>query len=91
MLTLCRTDAELRQYLARFFPEPTNFTDIDDVLAAYPADPSLGSPFDTGSEFAITPQFKRISAIFGDLIFQAPRRLFLSERSGNTTTFAFRA
>ncbi|VDC07075.1 unnamed protein product [Peniophora sp. CBMAI 1063] len=83
------TEEELRQYLPRFFPFPTNFTDIDDVLAAYPEDPELGSPFETGLENAVTPQFKRISAILGDLIFQAPRRLFLSERSENNTAFAF--
>ncbi|KZV67209.1 carotenoid ester lipase precursor [Peniophora sp. CONT] len=83
------TEEELRQYLPRFFPSPINSTDLDNILSAYPADPSLGSPFDTGLNNSITPQFKRISAILGDVIFQAPRRVFLSERSGNTTNFAF--
>lgn len=35
------------------------------------------SPFDTGYKNVITPQNKRISAMLGDAIFQAPRRQFL--------------
>ena len=85
-----RTEDELRRYLSSLFSLPSNSTGIDAILSAYPEDPTLGSPFETGSENAITPQFKRISAILGDLNFQAPRRFFLSERFGNITTFAFR-
>ena len=87
----CRTDAGLREYLPGFFPDNFNSSNVDSILAAYPADPALGSPFDTGSENAITPQYKRMAAILGDLVFQAPRRFFLSERSEKSTMYAFRA
>ncbi|KZV67945.1 carotenoid ester lipase precursor [Peniophora sp. CONT] len=83
------TENELRQYLPQFFPFSVNSSDLDAILSAYPEDPTLGSPFGTGTKNAITPQFKRLAAILGDLVFQAPRRAFLSERSANTTAFAF--
>lgn len=60
------------------------------MFQAYPSDPTVGSPFDTGSANVITPQFKRIAAIQGDLVFQAPRRFFLQQRSDKQKTWAFR-
>jgi acetylcholinesterase len=57
----------------------------------YPQDIARGSPFGTGDQNAITPQFKRISAILGDLVFQAPRRFFLRHRSGKQKTWSYRA
>ncbi|KAJ7595471.1 extracellular triacylglycerol lipase precursor [Mycena floridula] len=48
-----------------------------DLLNLYPDDPALGSPYNTGNEtFGLSPEFKRISAIYGDLLFQAGRRLW---------------
>ncbi|KAJ7590024.1 esterase 1 [Mycena floridula] len=48
-----------------------------DLLKLYPDIPALGSPFDTGNEtFGLSPEYKRISSMFGDLIFQAGRRLW---------------
>lgn len=32
------------------------------VLDYYPEDPAKGSPYNTGSENAITPQYKRIAS-----------------------------
>lgn len=65
----------------------------DDQLAlvadAYPEDPTQGSPFGSGTANALTPQFKRISAIQSDLFFQAPRRFFLKLASKTQPTFAF--
>jgi len=55
--------------------------DVDRILRAYPDNVTLGSPFGTGSANAITPEYKRISAIQGDLLFQAPRRLLLEQLS----------
>lgn len=37
----------------------------------------IQSPFDTGFLNIITPQNKRISALVGDIVFQASRRAFL--------------
>ncbi|CAA7262256.1 unnamed protein product [Cyclocybe aegerita] len=35
-----------------------------------------GSPFNTGTEYAVTPQYKRLAALQGDLLFHSPRRSF---------------
>jgi acetylcholinesterase len=61
------------------------------LLELYPQNVTQGSPFDTGDQNALTPQFKRISAILGDLVFQAPRRFFLRQRSGKQKTWSYRA
>jgi acetylcholinesterase len=36
-----------------------------------------------GLVYALTPQIKRISSILGDLVFQAPRRVYLSLATSN--------
>ncbi|KAJ7583201.1 sterol esterase [Mycena floridula] len=59
------------------------------VAQAYPSDPAAGSPFDTGDSNALTPQFKRIAAILGDIVFQAPRRLLLQVNSKKQNTWAY--
>ncbi|KAJ2920604.1 hypothetical protein H1R20_g16489, partial [Candolleomyces eurysporus] len=54
-------------------------TAVDQVLMLYPEDPSVGSPYGTGNElFELPPSYKRHASIFGDLVFDAPRRM-LSE------------
>jgi acetylcholinesterase len=60
------------------------------VLTLYPQDITQGSPFDTGDENGFTPQFKRIAAILGDIVFQAPRRFFLQQRPGKQKTWSYR-
>ncbi|KAJ7132082.1 Alpha/Beta hydrolase protein [Mycena epipterygia] len=55
----------------------------------YPADPAAGSPFGTGRLNAITPEFKRLAAVQGDLIFQAPCRLLLSKASITQDVWGF--
>ena len=89
MLTSRRTEAELRQYLQDYYFPLVNASTIDNILANYPDNVTLGSPFDTGSNNAITPEYKRISAIFGDYVFQAPRRFLLTERLGNANAYSF--
>ncbi|KAF5315369.1 hypothetical protein D9619_007114 [Psilocybe cf. subviscida] len=59
------------------------------VAQAYPADVTQGSPFDTGTQNALTPQFKRLAAFQGDLVFQAPRRFFMQAMSRTQKTYAF--
>ncbi|KAF8154292.1 esterase 1 [Crassisporium funariophilum] len=50
---------------------------IEDILELYPDVAALGSPFGTGNDtFGLSSQYKRFAAIFGDLIFQSPRRSF---------------
>jgi acetylcholinesterase len=87
------TDHEVAAYLEQHVVSSPNATIaktfVAEILAAYPADPTQGSPFDTGTANAITPQYKRIAAIFGDVIFQAPRRFFLQHTAGKQEQFAF--
>ncbi|KAI5122705.1 hypothetical protein M0805_009758 [Coniferiporia weirii] len=55
---------------------------IDTVLELYPDVPALGSPFGTGNEtFGLSSEFKRMSAILGDMSFQSLRRASAKIRS----------
>ncbi|KAI0790998.1 carotenoid ester lipase precursor [Abortiporus biennis] len=83
------TDAEVRDYIKTVFLPNAPESDIDQLLTLYPSDVTKGSPFDTGDLNAITPQFKRIAAILGDVVFQAPRRFFLQQRAGKQNTWSF--
>ncbi|KAI0046103.1 alpha/beta-hydrolase [Auriscalpium vulgare] len=83
------TDAEVRTYLAANYFKNVSSADIDAILAAYPNDTAQGSPFDTGADNALTPQFKRLAALQGDLVGQAPRRFFLQQRAGKQPVFSF--
>lgn len=63
--------------------------EIDQLLDFYPDNVTQGSPFDTGNLNALTPQFKRLAALQGDMVFQAPRRYFLQNRYDKQNTWAF--
>jgi len=62
---------------------------MDEVLTLYPQNVTLGSPYDTGTANALTAQYKRISSIMGDAVFQAPRRFFLSALSGRQNIWSY--
>lgn len=47
------------------------------LVDTYPRDLRAGSPFETGILNNIYPEFKRLAAILGDLVFTLTRRLFL--------------
>ncbi|KAJ7465470.1 extracellular triacylglycerol lipase precursor [Mycena galericulata] len=50
---------------------------VDTLLKLYPDIPALGSPYNTGNNtFGLGPEYKRSSAIFGDLNFQSQRRIW---------------
>ncbi|TDL14970.1 sterol esterase [Rickenella mellea] len=83
------TSDELLDYIhSNYLPNATN-ADIAAIAQAYPDDVTQGSPFDTGTANAITPEFKRLSAIQGDLIFQGPRRFFLRAASKTQNAWSF--
>ena len=63
--------------------------DAGDLFDLYPDIPALGSPFDTGPE-RVLGQYKRLAAIQGDLVFQAPRRFFLNNTAHAQPTWTFR-
>jgi hypothetical protein len=62
---------------------------MDELLTLYPQNVSQGSPYDTGTKNALTPESKRIASIMGDLVFQAPRRFFVKTVSDKQNTWSF--
>jgi len=83
------TDAEVKNYwLTNYFPN-ANSSVIDEFGALYPEDPTQGSPFDTGTANAVTPEFKRLAAFQGDVVFQAPRRFFIQARAAQQPIWSF--
>ena len=62
---------------------------MDELLTLYPQNVTQGSPYDTGTQNALTPEFKRIASILGDLVFQAPRRYFLKHVSDKQNTWSY--
>ncbi|EIM86909.1 carotenoid ester lipase precursor [Stereum hirsutum FP-91666 SS1] len=83
------TDDETENYIAsNYFPNAST-QDLEPIFAAYPSELSAGSPFDTGSANNLTGQYKRLAAFQGDLVFQAPRRFFLQQRSASQSTWSY--
>ncbi|KAL0945836.1 hypothetical protein HGRIS_012119 [Hohenbuehelia grisea] len=55
----------------------------DKLLQLYPDDPTVGSPYGTGSNtFGLSSQCKRLASLTGDLLFQANRRLWTQAAVG---------
>lgn len=64
------TDESFKEYFhSIWWPNATD-AQLSQLMKLYPADPVQGSPFDTGLANAITPQYKRLSALIGDYSFQ---------------------
>ncbi|KAI0666683.1 carotenoid ester lipase [Trametes maxima] len=83
------TDDEFREFIRQhFFPHLT-LADLAPLFALYPNDPTAGSPFGTGDANQLSPEFKRMAAIQGDIVFQAPRRFFLDQRSLKQPTWSY--
>ncbi|KII95435.1 hypothetical protein PLICRDRAFT_98558 [Plicaturopsis crispa FD-325 SS-3] len=83
------TNETFIEYVREKYLVGTNDTDLAQVAAAYPEDPSEGSPFDTGDDNTVTPEFKRIAAFQGDFLFQAPRRQMFSVMSQTKPVWSF--
>ena len=64
---------------------------VTKIAELYPSDITQGSPFGTGKFNALTPQFKRLAAFQGDLVFQAPRRWFLQNTADKQDVWFFGA
>ncbi|KDQ18274.1 hypothetical protein BOTBODRAFT_554878 [Botryobasidium botryosum FD-172 SS1] len=57
-----------------------NESDVRTLLGMYSSEPGDGSPYNTGDEtFGMGREYKREASMYGDLIFHAPRREFLTE------------
>ena len=59
------------------------------ILRCIVQDVTQGSPYGTGSLNALTPQFKRIASIQGDITFQGPRRFFLEHLAPKQHAWSF--
>ncbi|KAJ7118477.1 extracellular triacylglycerol lipase precursor [Mycena crocata] len=71
---------------------PTRLEDsVNNLLQLYPDIPAVGSPFNTGNEtFGLSSQFKRASAIVGDLDFQSQRRVWMeTAANAGVSTFGY--
>ncbi|KAI0351054.1 alpha/beta-hydrolase [Trametes cingulata] len=75
------TEKEFRGFVQQHFFSDTPSALLAPLFELYPNVPWLGSPFGTGGANELAPQFKRMSALQGDIVFQAPRRFFLDQRS----------
>ncbi|KAH8688764.1 putative extracellular lipase [Talaromyces proteolyticus] len=54
---------------------------VSGLVGLYPDNPSAGAPYNTGIWNNWYPEFKRMAAIIGDILFIHQRRLFLQETS----------
>ncbi|KAI1125729.1 sterol esterase [Nemania abortiva] len=75
------TEAELIDYLNDVFFQKASREVVTELVGAYSPALSAGSPFRTGILNSPYPQFKRLAAILGDLVFTLTRRLFLESTS----------
>jgi carboxylesterase type B len=71
------TIAQLSTYLSTTFFHGASKSQIDALIATYPDTIFDGSPFRTAIFNNWYPQYKRIAAILGDLVFTLTRRSFL--------------
>ena len=59
------------------------------ILRRIVQDVTQGSPYGTGTLNALTPHFKRIASIQGDITFQGPRRFFLEHLAHEQNAWSF--
>ncbi|KAF1831426.1 lipase 3 precursor [Decorospora gaudefroyi] len=71
------TTTEVKTYLNTIFFNNASPAQIDTLVSTYQTTSLDGSPFRTGLLNNFYPQFKRISALLGDLTFTLTRRVFL--------------
>ncbi|KAI0345568.1 carotenoid ester lipase precursor [Trametopsis cervina] len=88
-LTNITTEAQFSAYIKSEYLSTASTSSVNQVLQLYPQSISAGSPFDTGILNALSPQFKRLASFQGDLVFQAPRRYFLQQRSDKQPTWSY--
>ncbi|OBZ75697.1 Lipase 1 [Grifola frondosa] len=82
-------EADLREYFISNYVNGAEESDVDEIFTLYPADPTQGSPFGTGTHYNITAEYKRLAALNGDLIFQAPRRILLNSTAERQPAWSF--
>lgn len=82
------TNDDAIAYISSTFPDtPESIT--AGYVNTYSEDPSAGSPFRTGLLYNIYPQFKRVAAISGDIVFNLRRRQYLDVVSSAVNAWSF--
>ncbi|DAA73870.1 TPA_exp: putative secreted lipase [Trichophyton benhamiae CBS 112371] len=71
------TTEHLVDYFSTYFFHGATKEQLRALVDTYPNDPSAGSPFRTGNLNQLYPQYKRLAAMLGDLVFTLSRRVFL--------------
>ncbi|MBW0479225.1 hypothetical protein O181_018940 [Austropuccinia psidii MF-1] len=82
-----RNEEELRNFLSDKLLQPAPH--MENILKLWPSNPEAGSPFASGSEYALTPVYKQYSAILGDIGFHGLRRNFLRHTSKSIPTWSY--
>ncbi|KAI1159375.1 sterol esterase [Nemania serpens] len=75
------TEAKLIDYLSNVYFQKATRDEIAELVGTYSSALSAGSPFRTGILNSPYPEFKRLAAILGDLVFTLTRRVFLETTS----------
>jgi len=84
------TDEEFLDYVQEYYMiGNVTSAQLAAIGEAYPADPSDGSPFDTGDLNVLTPENKRLAAFQGDWMWQAPRRFTLETVSKTQDAWSY--
>jgi carboxylesterase type B len=73
--------ADIVSYLREFYFHSASDEQLAALVDTYPDDPRQGSPYRTDVFNAIYPQYKRLAAMLGDLVFTLTRRAFLDSTS----------
>ena len=63
-LRIDSTPDETIAYIKEFFFPKASNAQLDTLAALYPSDPTAGSPYNTGDNNTVTPQFKRLACVF---------------------------
>ncbi|KAI2467784.1 sterol esterase [Annulohypoxylon bovei var. microspora] len=71
------TTDDLVDYIWKIFFPAIERNDVVGLVNTYDASITAGSPFNTGIFNNVYPQFKRLAAILGDMVFTLTRRIFL--------------
>ncbi|OCH90088.1 carotenoid ester lipase precursor [Obba rivulosa] len=64
-------------------------SEVTQILDLYSSNVTLGSPYGTGTNDVLTPEYKRMASIVGDLDFHGPRRSLLEQTSHKQPAWAF--
>ncbi|KAI0028025.1 carotenoid ester lipase precursor [Vararia minispora EC-137] len=82
------TSSEFEDYITELCAGGNRIA-VEPLFSAYPEDPTVGSPYDTGTKNNLTSQFKRLASISGDFFFEAPRRLFLQRIADKQPVYSY--